>query len=217
MGSLFGGDTDPIAAPDYSQMDPLIQGLYRQINNNNQEMFGQQTPGQAQFEHQARQSLTNTLQGQAAQRGVRSSQLATMGNNALANQQSELAGQAAIRDAMEREAAQNQLASILMQQQGQIASVNQANAGIDQQNKAATDRMLGMGLTAAGYAFGGPAGGMAAGALAGGLSGGGGGGGAPTNMGTNPYAGMAPASQSMQYNPNNYNMGQGLKLNGGSY
>ena len=55
-------------------------------------------------------------------------------------------------------------------------------------------------------------GGMAAGALTSGM---GSGGSAPTNMGANPYAGAAPQSQSMQYNPSQYNMGQGLKFNGG--
>lgn len=212
MGSIFGGSTDKIAAPDYSEMKPLTDRLYDQMSNDPTQNPDRQTAGQKVFGYQAGQALQNTLQGQSASRGIRSSQMATMGNNALSNQQSQLAGQAAVRDAMEREAAQNQLANIFMQQQGQKIAVDQTNASIDQQNKAAQDRMLGMGLSAAGMAFGGPAGAMAAGGLAGGLSGGGGS--APTNMGANPYAGAAPMSQSVQYNPSQYNMGQALRFQG---
>lgn len=210
MGSIFGDTPDPVAAPDYSQMNPLTDALYAQVNNNQPWRAGQETPGQAQFKYAASQGLENTLQGQSAQRGVRASQLASMGNNALSNQQSQLAGQAAIRDAMEREAAQNQLSNIFLTQQGQIAGVNQANQAQQQRNIDGQDRMLGMGLTAAGYALGGPAGGLAAGAMTSGM-----GNSAPTNMGANPYAGAAQPSVYQQYNPSQYNMGQGLKFNGG--
>ena len=212
MGSIFGGSTSSIARPDYSEMNHLMNNMWDQVNNDPTESGGRQTTGQRTFGYMAGQSLQNTLQGQSASRGIRASQMASMANNALSNQQAQLAGQAAIRDAAEREAAQNSLAGIYMQQQGQKIAVDQANAQIEQQNQAAQDRMLGMGLTAAGYAFGGPAGGMAAGALTSGM---GSGGSAPTNMGANPYAGAAPQSQSMQYNPSQYNMGQGLKFQGG--
>lgn len=212
MGSIFGGGTDSIAAPDYSNMDDITNRMYEQMNNDPTTGIGRQTAGQKQFEYAAQQGLENVMQSQSAAKGVRASQMASMGNNALSNQQSQLAGQAAIRDAAERDAAQNTLANIFMQQQGQKIAVNQANAQIEQQNQAAQDRMIGMGLTAAGYAFGGPAGGMAAGAL---TSGGGGSGGGMSTMGANPYAGAAPVSTPMQYNPSQYNMGQGLKFNGG--
>lgn len=209
MGSLFGEDTDPIPAPDYTDMQPLMNKLAEQANNDQPWMKDRPTSGQAAFQLAAQNGLEKTMQGQAAARGVRSSQLATMGNNALANQQSELSGQAAIRDAMEREQANQQMANIYMQQAAQKTSVNQANSAIDQQNKAAQDRMIGMGLTAAGYAFGGPAGGLVGSQLMQPGSS------APTSMGANPYAGAAPMSQSMQYNPSQYNMGQGLKFQGG--
>lgn len=211
MGSLFGDSPDPIAAPDYSQMEPLTNKLYEQVNNNQPWRAGQETPGQAQFKYAAQQGLEKTMQGQAAMRGIRPSQKASMANTALANQQAEISGQAAIRDAMEREAAQNQLANIFLQQQGQKIAVNQANQQNEQQAQAGQDRMLGMGLTAAGYAFGGPAAGMATGALTSGM----GSEPAPTNMGANPYAGAAQPSAYQQYNPSRYNMGQGLQLNGG--
>ena len=210
MGSIFGGSTSSIARPDYSEMQPLMNRMYEQINNDPTQGDGRQTTGQRTFGYMAGQSLQNTLQGQSASRGIRASQMASMANNALSNQQAQLAGQAAIRDAAEREAAQNSLANIYMGQQGQIAAVNQANAEIEQKNQASQDALLGTGLTAAGMAFGGPAGALAAGALTSGM-----GNNAPTNMGANPYAGTAPVSQSMQYNPSQYNMGQGLKFQGG--
>lgn len=214
MGSIFSSEPDPIAPPDYSKVDPLTDKLYEQINNNQPWNAGKDTAGQAQFKYMANQAQQNVQNGIAQQRGVRASQLATMANNTQANMQSQAAAQAGVRDAMEREAAQNQLANIFMQQQGQIAAVNQANQAQQQANINAQDRMIGLGLTGAAMAFGGPAAGMATGAMTSGM------GSTPTGggvnfSGPNPYAGPAPTSAYQQYSPSQYNMGQGLQLNGG--
>lgn len=214
MGSIFSSEPDPIAAPDYSKVDPLTDRLYKQINNNQPAINGEETPGQAQARYIASEAQQNVQNGIAQQRGVRASQLATMANNANANMQAQAAGQAAIRDAMERESAQNQLANIFMQQQGQIAGVNQANQAQQQANINAQDRMIGLGLTGAAMAFGGPAAGIGAGALTSGM----GNSSSPGQVdfsGSNPYAGAAPTSTYKQYSPSQYNMGQGLQLNGG--
>lgn len=210
MGSIFGSKPASIAAPDYSNMNPITDALARQANNDTPWADGRRTPGQAQFDFMAQQGLEKSMQGIASSKGIRSSQAASMGNSALSNQQAQLAGQGAIRDAMERDAANNTLANIFLQQHGQKINVAQANQQNQQAANAGMDKMLGMGLTAAGYAMGGPAGGLAAGALTSGM-----GSDAPTNMGANPYAGPVQASTPMQYNPSKYNMGQGLQLNSG--
>jgi hypothetical protein len=214
MGSLFSSGPDPLPPPDFSRLDALSEKLAQQANND--QPWANPTTGQIQFTNNAHETLRNTLNAQSAQRGVRSSQLASMGNNALANQQNVLAGQAALRDAAEREAAQNQLMNIELQKAGQIAAVNQANAQIEQEKRAAQDRMIGMGVTAAGYAFGGPAGGMAANQAWSGLTSNSTPTGSPVgaSMGANPYAGAPASPASMQYNPSQYNMAQGLQFQG---
>lgn len=156
MGSFFSGDAPQVAAPDYTEMTPLKNRLFEQMNNNSG--MGSPTPGQEQFKYMGGQSLENTLQGQSAQRGIRASQLASMGNNALSQQQSQLAGQSALRDAAERDMASNQLANMLLTQQGQISQVNAANQQAEMQKQAGQDRLIGMGLSAGGYALGGPGG-----------------------------------------------------------
>lgn len=214
MGSLFSSGPDPLPPPDFSRLDTLSEKLARQANND--QPWATPTTGQLLFQNNAAESLRNTMNAQSAQRGVRSSQLASMGNNALANQQNVLAGQAALRDAAEREAAQNQLMNIELQKANQVAAVNQANAQIEQEKRAAQDRMIGMGVTAAGYAFGGPAGGMAANQAWSGMTTDSTPTGAPVgaNMGANPYAGPTSSPSSMQYDPSRYNMGQALQFQG---
>ena len=217
MGSIFGGSTKQVARPDHSELKPLTDRMYEQINNDPARDNGRQTAGQKVFQFQAGQALQNTLQGQAATRGIRSSQMASMANNALSAQQGQLAGQAAIRDAAEREAAQGQLAKLLMAKQGQIIDVGRINAEIDQKNKASQDALIGTGLSAAGMAFGGPAGAVVAGGLAKGLMDSSGNQ-MPTNMGTNPYA-TAPVTggsyyDRFSYTPNQYSMGSALNKGG---
>lgn len=211
MGSIFGETPDPIAAPDYSQMQPQINALSAQANNNQPWNAETKTPGQAQFDFMAQQGLEKALQGIASSKGIRASQAASMQNNALSNQQSQLAGQAAIRDAMERDAANNTLANIFMQQEGQKMGVAQANQAQQQRNIDAQDRMLGMGATAAGYAFGGPIGGLIAGQTMEGLTDNAGQP-LPTNMGKNPYNAPVASTASMQYDPSRYNMGQSFQF-----
>lgn len=211
MGSIFGSDTEKVAPPDYSAMTPLTDKMNSQLFNDPNSYMHQDNARQSGFKFNAQQSLEKVLQGQSSTRGARSSQLASMANAALSGQQSQLAGQAAIADAIEREAAQNSLANIFMQQAAGRTAVDTTNAGIEQQNKSAQDRMIGMGLNAAGYALGGPAGGMAVSALTNGM---GSSGSSPSNMGANPYSGAAAPSQSMQYNPSQYNMGQNLNFGG---
>lgn len=208
MGSIFGEKVDPIRSPDYMRLDGLADTLANQYNNNASWNADKLTAGQFAFQNMGKDALANTMTGINSQRGIRASQGATMANNALSNQQSQLAGQSAIRDAMEREAAQNQLMSIEMGKIGQQIDIDKANAQIQQQNNEAMDRLIGTGLTAAGYAFGGPAGGMAAQGLYSQAAGGGGG---MTSTSPNPYAAAPVSTGNMSYNPSRYNMGQALR------
>lgn len=101
--------------------------------------------------------------------GVRGSQKASMLNNAMAGQQSQLAGTGAMMAAQERQQAMGNLGNILMGQHGMQTGIEQFNAQQQTEANNRFSRLLGTGLTAAGYAFGGPAGGMAAGAMTGGM------------------------------------------------
>ena len=148
MGSLFGTDTPQVDQEDYSDINPLQNMYYDQIN-------GRSPLAQAQFEDMANQSVANTKRSIASMTGVRGSQKASLLNNALANQQSQLAGTAAIMAAQERQQAMGNLGQLLMGKHGQQLGVNQFNA---QQQTDADDRfakLVGAGLTAGGMMYGG--------------------------------------------------------------
>lgn len=150
MGSLFGTDTPQVAQEDYSDINPLQNMYYDQIN-------GRSPLAQAQFEDMANQSVANTKRSIASMTGVRGSQKASLLNNALANQQSQLAGTGAIMAAQERQQAMGNLGQLLMGKHGQQLGVNQFNA---QQQTAADDRfakLVGSGATAAAMMYGAPA------------------------------------------------------------
>jgi len=158
MGDIFGNDAPQVQQRSFEEMKPLTNMYYEQIN-------GRSPLAQAQFENMANQSIGNTKRSISSLTGARGSQKASMLNNAMANQQSQLAGTGAVMAAQERQNAMNSLGNVLMGQ-------NQMNAGIDtfnaQQQTEANNRfsrLLGAGLTAAGYAFGGPAGGALAGGM----------------------------------------------------
>jgi hypothetical protein len=166
MGDILGTSSPQIQQQSFEDMKPLTNAYYDQIN-------GRSPLAQAQFENMSNQSMANTKRSIASMTGVRGSQKASMMNNALASQQSQLAGTGAIMAAQERQQVMGSLGNILMGQHGMQTGIDQFNA--EQQTKANQrfSQLLGTGLTAAGYAFGGPAGGMAAGAMAGGMNDGG--------------------------------------------
>lgn len=160
------------------------------------------------YKKMANEGMGNTIAGIAQTKGLRAPAAATMADITGSRMQGQIAEQSGLMGLAEQQQNQNALGNYLMQQQKHEQDVH------NEQNKRLAGT-VGMGLTAAGYAFGGPAGGMAASQAFGGASGGGSlpGSTAPTNMGANPFEAAAPYVAPNPYNK--YGFTQGLQLNGG--
>lgn len=161
-----------------------------------------------QYMQQANEATNQINRSIASTRGITPEQAMAAQMHVGADTQHRVGAQAGVMGLQEQQANQNLLANFLMNK-------NQQNIAVQQANNAANDKLLGMGLTAAGYAFGGPAGGMMAQQATSGM-----GQSSPMPQSNyfsqpNPFAGAPAPTQSQQYNPANYNMGQALKFNGG--
>jgi hypothetical protein len=188
-----------------SKFDGDIDGMQSRLEERAQNPNGVATTA---YKKMANEGMGNALAGIAQTKGLNPSAQATMADIAGSRMQGQIADQAGLMGLQEQQMNENLLMNVLMaRQQQDIAN--------QQKNQEAKNKMIGMGLTAAGTAFGGPMGGMAASQAFNGMSasgGGGGGGGGVNMMGTNPYSGPAPTSAPMQYNPSQYNMGQSFKF-----
>jgi hypothetical protein len=206
MGSTFEdvGSALGFGGPNKGAYDGQINDYQSMLNQRANDPNGIATMA---YKKMANEGMGNTIAGIAQTKGLRAPAAATMADITGSRMQGQIADQAGVMGLTEQQQNQNALGNLLMQRNAQ--DLQQQS---DQQKR--LSGTLGMGLTAAGYAFGGPAGGMAAQEFAA-PSGGGSlpGSTAPTNMGMNPFEGAAPYVA-----PNPYNRGsfsQGLQFNSG--
>lgn len=150
MGTLFKGTPKAVQAPASPEVDSVVNRLTSQANNVGE--GATQTAGQAQFDFSQNKLLSDVLKNISAQKGARPSQLATLSNNAIANTGAELVGQAAIRDAQERDAANARIADIILQRRAQDIGVSFGNQTNQRESNKSVDQLLGTALTAAGKA-----------------------------------------------------------------
>lgn len=156
------------------------------------------------YRKMANEGMGNAIAGIAQTKGLRGPAAATMADIAGSRMQGQIAENAGLMGMTEQQQNQNALGNMLMQR----------NAQDLQQQESQQKRLMGtigMGATALGTAFGGPAGGMIASQAFSPASGGGSvpGSTAPTNMGVNPFE-PAPYVAPNPYNK--YGFSQGLQF-----